>query len=682
MPKALKFTLASVLVLLLLISLAIVGLVIFVDPNNYKNEIAAKVQDATGRQLTIIGDINYSLFPWIGVSLGKTELSNAEGFGDKPFASVDQVDIKVSVLPLFQQRLEMQKVRLHGLQAFLAKDKNGRSNWDDLITPTVAPAKDITIKETKKPEKVAGEEPTQSMASLTALAIEGLELENAQLEWNDQQTNQHVIIDKLTLHTGPLALPAPVDISLSMDVEINQPEIKEHLEFKGQVAANLTEQVINIRKLQLNTFGATLSGQADIKELDKTPKASGHIQLANVSPRELAGKLGVQLPETSDSSVLKKTRADIEFSASTDEARLNKLTLVFDDTELTGTASVINFAAPIIRFDLIADEVDVDRYLPPPSDKPAAGKTPPTTPGSDATTATPLPLEPLRTLDIDGEISLGKLKIVGAQLSKMKLGIKGKSGQMRLHPVQASLYSGQYNGDIGFDVRTDTPKISVNEKLSTVNIGPLLKDVLGKEYVSGTANITAQLTTSGTQLDNIKKTLNGKADFSFQDGKVNGVNIGQLIREAYAKLKKKPAPPKTENTTDFAEMSGSVTVTNGIVRNDNLTAKSPLLRIKGEGKVDLPKERINYLVNAAIVETNEGQTGKELEELKSHIIPIKVTGKLTNPKFGLDLGPVLQKRIKKQVDKRIKKEKKKIKKKIEEDLKKKLEEDLRKKLGF
>ena len=142
MPKALKFTLASVLVLLLLISLAIAGLVLFVDPNNYKNEIAAKVQDATGRQLTIIGDINYSLFPWIGVSLGKTELSNAQGFGDKPFASVDQVDIKVSVLPLFQQRLEMQKVRLHGLQAFLAKDKSGRSNWDDLLTTTDSAAKD------------------------------------------------------------------------------------------------------------------------------------------------------------------------------------------------------------------------------------------------------------------------------------------------------------------------------------------------------------------------------------------------------------------------------------------------------------------------------------------------------------------------------------------------------------
>jgi AsmA protein len=257
--------------------------------------------------------------------------------------------------------------------------------------------------------------------------------------------------------------------------------------------------------------------------------------------------------------------------------------------------------------------------------------------------------------------------------------VKAKGGQIRLQPIQASLYDGHFDGDIGLNVITDTPRTSINEKLSTVNIGPLLKDVMGDELVSGKANISAQLNATGMDIDTIKRTLNGKANFNFRDGKVKGVNIGQMLREANAKIKNKPAPPKTENVTDFAEMSGSVTIQNGIVRNDDLDAKSPLLRIQGKGKADLPNERINYRVNTAIVESNEGQTGKELEDLKSLIIPIKVSGNLTDPRFSLDLKPVLEARAKKAVEAEKKKIKKRAEKKLEQK-KKDVVEDLKKKL--
>jgi len=724
MSRVLKISLISVASLLLILVLVIGGLFIFVDPNDYKNEIAGKVHEATGRQLTISGNISYSLYPWIGLSLGTTELSNAQGFGDSPFAHIDQVDVKVKVLPLLlHQRLEMQKIRLHGLQANLTIDKTGRNNWDDMTAAKTSPAKTPTTKPMpeEKPSKTVP--PSPSMNVLGALAIDGLELKNAHLEWHDQPANQHIVIDKMSLQTGQLTLSSPVDITLSMDMEMNQPAVNSHVDFKGQVAvdldaqhyeannldlkltaegaglpisplntrlranvkADLSQQRIDVDKLQLETLATLLTGQLNITGLDKSPALSGKITVNELLPREVAKQLGITLPTTRDQSVLKKVRADITFAATSTEASINKLTLSLDDTELNGTASVKNYTSPAIRFDLKVDGIDADRYLHPVSEKEATSRQSPSkipTGSAEKTETIPLPLEPLRQLDLSGNITLGKLKILGAQMKDMRLGIHGKGGQLQLTPIQAALYNGHYDGNINLDVRTDTPNIALNENLTSVNVGPLLQDVLGKELVSGTANIAAQLTAAGTDMDRIKKSLNGKANFRFQDGKVNGVSIGQMIREAYAKLKKKPAPPKTENATDFAEMSGSIVITNGIVKNNDLSAKSPLLRIKGEGKVDLPREQINYLVNAAIVESNEGQAGKELEELKSLTIPVKVTGNLTDPKFSLDLVPVLQKRAKKVLDKKVSSEKKKVKKRIEKNLKKKLEEDLKKKLGI
>ena len=718
MSKPLKVILISAASLLILVTVIIGGIFLFVDPNDYKDKITTAVYEATGRQLTIAGDINLSLYPWLGLSLGDTQLSNAKGFGDTPFASVENVDIKVKLLPLFQQRLEMQKIRLHGLRASLAKNKEGVSNWDDLATPKATPrataADKKALAETPKaPTTPETTEPIQAMGALAALAIDGLELENAHLEWNDQQANQHIIINKLALRTGPLALPAPIDISLSLDVNMNNPEMDGHVDFTGQVSfdletqeyrannldlavkatgaglpvspvdarllanvkADLKQQRLDLGALKLNTLGTNITGQISITELDKSPTASGQIAIANFSPKEVSKKLGITLPDTSDASVLSKMGVNISFNGNMNGANISKLAVILDDTNLTGKASVKNFAAPAIRFDINVDDIDLDRYLPPETESTASTAA---TPGTAAAAATQLPLEPLRALNINGNFRLGKLKITGARLTDITFSTNAKGGRINLNPVKANLYKGSYKGRIAMDVRTDTPKLTFIETLSGVNVGPLLKDVLGKELVSGTANISAELTTTGAELATIKKTLNGKAKFSFQDGAVKGVNIAQIIREANAKLNKKSAPPKTSNETDFTEMSGSVTITNGIVRNKDLKMKSPLLRISGKGNVDLPKEKIKYLVNASIVESSKGQAGKELNELKSLTIPIKITGTFDKLKYSLDLGPVLQARAKKAVEK----QKKGIEKKARKEIKKKIEDELKKLFKF
>jgi AsmA protein len=708
MSKPLKFILVTGASILMLVTVIIAGIFLFVDPNDYKDKITTAVHEATGRQLTIAGDIELSIYPWLGLSLGATQLSNAQGFGETPFASVETVEIKVKLLPLFQQRLEMQKIRLHGLRANLAKNKAGRSNWDDLVSPSPATSTQGTVPDDSAPEspvKPGDAKPDQTMGALAALAIEGLELENAHMDWNDQQANQHIVIDKLTLRTGPLAITAPVDLSLSLDVKANNPELDGHVDFTGQVSldfetqqyrannldltvkatgaglpvspidirlqanvkADLKQQHANLNDIKLNMLGTSITGKINITELNKSPAARGQIAIADFSPRQVMKKLGISLPKTSDAAVLNKVNLNADFNGNMDGANISKLAVMLDDTKLTGTASVKNFTAPAIRFDIKVDDIDVDRYLPPATDTTSPT---PASPGAAAATTTQLPLKPLRALNIDGNFKLDKLKITGARSSDITLSIKAKNGKITLSPIKAKLYNGSYKGNIVVDVRSDIPKLSFKESINGVNVGPLLKDMMGKELVSGTANASAQLTASGAELAAIKKTLNGNAKFSFRNGAVKGVNIGQILREAYAKLKKKPAPPNTENETDFAEMSGSVTVTNGIARNKDLTMKSPLLRVHGKGSVNLPKEKIKYLINTSIVESNEGQAGKELKQLKSLTIPIKVTGTFDNPKFTLDLGPVLQAEAKKEVKKRVKKERKKLEKKLENELKK------------
>ncbi|MBF0187554.1 MAG: AsmA family protein, partial [Magnetococcales bacterium] len=99
MLRFLKFFIISLFSLALILVVAAVVIPMVVDPNDYKSEIATLVKDQTGRSLEISGDIQLSLFPWVGLKLGAVELGNADGFGPNPMAIVEAADLRVKLLP-------------------------------------------------------------------------------------------------------------------------------------------------------------------------------------------------------------------------------------------------------------------------------------------------------------------------------------------------------------------------------------------------------------------------------------------------------------------------------------------------------------------------------------------------------------------------------------------------------
>ncbi len=286
-------------------------------------------------------------------------------------------------------------------------------------------------------------------------------------------------------------------------------------------------------------------------------------------------------------------------------------------------------------------------------------------------------LEQLRALDVQGEAKVGKLKVMNLRSTDIHATLNAKDGLIRVYPVGAKLYDGSYQGNLTFDVRGATPLSSMDEKLTGVQAGPLLKDFMGKDYVTGTGSVSAKLTARGIDPMEARKSLNGNVAFSFENGAVNGINIAQLIRNAYAAYKKQPPPKDEVKQTDFAAITGTATVKDGLVTNNDLSAKSPLLRVDGKGTANLVSEALDYRVSAAIVGTLEGQGGKDLEELKGLAIPVHIGGTFRDPKFNVELGALLDAKAKQQIEAEKKKAQEQVNKKIEQE-KKNLQKELEK----
>ena len=114
--KLLGYLLVAIVALVIIAGIAFS---LFFDPNDFRDSIEAGVEESTGRELTIEGDIDLSIFPWLAIDIGPTTFGNAPGFGDEPMASFDKATLSVRLLPMLLRRevsvgsAELQSLRLN-----------------------------------------------------------------------------------------------------------------------------------------------------------------------------------------------------------------------------------------------------------------------------------------------------------------------------------------------------------------------------------------------------------------------------------------------------------------------------------------------------------------------------------------------------------------------------------------
>ena len=703
MGKFLKVIFGVLFLVVGLVIVAAIVLPLVIDPNDYKDEITRKVAEQTGRTLAIEGDIDLSVFPWLGLDIGPTQFSNAPGFGDQPMARMEAVQVRVKLLPLLRKQLEMDTVKLAGLQLNLAKDAQGRTNWSDLQgeAPTEEPA-------------AGAEDGEPSGAILEGLAIGGIEVSDARLVWDDRSSDARYEINDLAFTTGAIRTGEAFDLDLHFGITAGEPAMNGAFDLSGgvlvgeslqtvtvskagldldlqgdgvpggqmkvslatDVALDLEKQTLTLPELLVKLAGLTITGNvAGTAITGDDPRFAGSFRIAEFVPRDVIKALGQEPPQTADGSVLGKADALLEWEASTRHAAATTLQLRFDDTTLKGQASVKQFDAPAIAFSLQADTIDLDRYLPPVAEAPDTQAQPA---AESADEAGELPLDALRSLNLDGSVKVGSLKAYNLRSSDVNVRIKAKDGLLRINPAGARMYDGQYRGDITLDARRDTPRIALDEHVTGVQAGPLLKDLTGDDKLLGTAEVHAKLTGAGADPVQIRKTLNGNVSFSFLEGAVKGVNIASLIRNAQAKFKGQPVPADDQpNQTDFAELRGSAAVTNGLVKNDDLSLKSPLLRITGAGTVSLPEESIDYLLTTKIVGSLEGQGGAALGELKGIAVPVRIGGTFSKPTYKPDVSAALSEAAKAKVEEKVEEKKEELQEKLEEKLQDELGDKLK-----
>ena len=389
---------------------------------------------------------------------------------------------------------------------------------------------------------------------------------------------------------------------------------------------------------------AALALGVDARQKDNAVKGTLSTPIAaNLETRvfELP-KIGAEFTVTSPSIPQKTAKVPLSGSARADLGKQRvtaNLVAKFDESNIKAKLGMAQFGAPAYDFDIDIDKLNLDKYAPP-KQKGAQGKpAEPTVPASKPKEVEkPIDLSPLKALNLDGRLKIGDLIANNIKASSVRMDVRAKDGRLDLDPMQANLYQGSLKGNAR--VNANRNQIAVKQALSAISIGPLLRDAAQQDVIEGHGNVVLDLTTAGNTVSAFKQALNGSASLNLKDGAIKGVDLAGAMRNIKSKLGGQDAEQSGNTTqkTDFTELTASFTIKNGVAHNADLSAKSPFLRISGEGDVNIAQDSLDYLVKAAVVGTTAGQGGKERTELTGLTLPVRIYGPYSGLKYKMQFS--------------------------------------------
>jgi AsmA protein len=244
-------------------------------------------------------------------------------------------------------------------------------------------------------------------------------------------------------------------------------------------------------------------------------------------------------------------------------------------------------------------------------------------------------------------------------MQDIQLNLDAKNGLINTQQSAKTFYQGSYNGSLAIDMRNKTPTLTLNEKITRVQIEPLLKDFKGEAKMSGIVDASAQLQGQGNNTHELKSSLNGSFGFLFKDSVVKGFNLQKIIDDAKALIKEPAVTVNNKNDqTLFSNITGTATLNKGLLQNNDLVASSAKMHINGKGNADLNTEKLDYKLNTRLIKT--GATATEPEQLHDTPINIAIAGTFSKPTYTLDVAALLTDENKAKIEKFIDKNQEKI----------------------
>ncbi len=650
MPRLIRISAIIILSLVILLVAAGIVLTQIINPNDYKPEIVAAVNKATGRELSINGNITLSLFPWLGVDVEDVELSNPQGFGEKAFLKVGEAEIKLQLLPLLVGKVEFGAIVLDHANLYLVKKSTSSDNWSDLTASAKA-----ADKVASNDASSISTEPTKNR-SMQKINITTISVQDSYVKYIDATTENVVEVTDLNLDSSNLGMARDFPVYLSFKMTSKKPKLRVQFNAKADAYIDLDKEVYKLESLQANgqlatqtaknlSFAAKGDFKVDVKNKawkladvsanlaqmcvainsegdlsNSTGKGSVKVKSFNAQALMQQLKPGIKF---SDANALTNVSTEFSFKVTPTHFQIPDLQAKIDNSTLTANFDYQTTKTRSLTYWLQLDKINLDKYqvtMPPKNSSKKASQSNPL-----------LVLGFLTNLDGSGKIQMGTLTYNKIPLKNLLIQSTANNNVINLNPISASVYDGAINAKANLNLKSSIPALTVDATLANLNLGKAFASGGEESRVAGLLNLQTHLNSVGKSPEVWLSNLQGNGSINVKDGVIRGVDLNFWLLQGVSVLKKlTPNLKGNTNQTPFNGMNASFTIYQGILSNQDLLISTQQLSAKGSGTINIPQQTIKYRM---FVQSND--TSLLANNMQ---IPIIITGSIVDPKVQLDMA--------------------------------------------
>ncbi len=174
MKKIILKILAAILLLFILVAIMVP---VFIDVNNYKDDISSLVKEYSGLTLDIQGDINFSVLTGVKFSVADVKLSNA----DKLIADIKSLTLKVSPASFYSREIIFHSVDVNARSLNIMIDKKGHYNF-------------ITSTDSQNIDRENNKIETEEKLSINKMAIKNIQLHIDKLKYRNRKNGDFIVL--------------------------------------------------------------------------------------------------------------------------------------------------------------------------------------------------------------------------------------------------------------------------------------------------------------------------------------------------------------------------------------------------------------------------------------------------------------------------------------------------------
>ena len=508
------------------------------------------------------------------------------------------------------------------------------------------------------------------------MAMEEMDIQDLRLQADyAMDTPQHLKLNLSGHLTGRLAQQQInlEDLRLQADYPMGA---QQHLpiDLLGDLALDLGKQQAQMTIQRIELAGLQASGDMQINGFDSAMRMAGTVQSNTFNLREVLDTLDVDLPKFNDGQVMSAVQFKGQWQGDQQSMNLREWVVRMDDSQLKLTGALSLDAQQTNDLNIQIDQIKIDRYMPAASA--GGGEAKQSSPANETSEA--IDLRQLPKLNLQMAIGLASWQKTESKQVRIRIAVDAPK-------IQAELAGNVFSGHIQTQLNAQSAANTNHQQLDwqlqgqakTLAVEQILaaseQDLVMRGRISAGLKLGGRLAMQDGADDTLRRSLNGQAQVSLQQARLNNPRLAQTIEKVLAFLGSREAATAGEEII-IKTSEANFDIRNGIADNQDLQLNIPSLSGTGKGQIDLVRERMNYTLLLQVSNRDDWPA-----------IPILITGPWDDLSYRPQLDQTIIKKAKDELKEKVTGKREDIKERVNEEvdrLKEKVNEKLRGLLKF